>query len=174
MKIEFSSIYAVRRENNYIKVKTKELLFHNMENTNDRGRSKTHCPTGSAVECAFSSISCIMIIGDACKAVENDLDVNEDEGWNVIKLTYNCILTQARWSRHAWVWLMVFCFHGKLVKKGERKEETKIFNYLLYASLVLAIASLHLCPNLPQQVSIILPFRKEESVGRHRATGLGS
>lgn len=80
MKIEFSSIYAVRREKNYIKVKTKELLFHNMENTNDRGRSKTHCPTGSAVECAFSSISCIMITGDACKAVENDLDVNEDEG----------------------------------------------------------------------------------------------
>lgn len=60
-------------------MKTKEL-FHNIENTNDRERSKTYCPTGSAVECDFSSISCIMIIGDACKAVENDLDVNEDEG----------------------------------------------------------------------------------------------
>lgn len=70
----------MRIEKNYTKVKTKELLFHNTENTNDRKRSKTHCPTGSAVECAFSDIPCSMIIGDAWKAVENDLDVNEAEG----------------------------------------------------------------------------------------------
>lgn len=59
-------------------MKTKEVLFYNMENTNDGERRKTYHPTGSAVECAFSGISCIMITGEACKAVENDLDVNEE------------------------------------------------------------------------------------------------
>lgn len=49
----------------------------------------------SVVECASSDISCIMIIRGACKTVENDLDVNEDEGRNLISLTYNCVLMQA-------------------------------------------------------------------------------
>lgn len=60
-------------------MKTEEIQFHNMENTNDWGGSKTHCPTEKCLECAFSDISCIMIIRDACKTVQNDLGVNEDE-----------------------------------------------------------------------------------------------
>lgn len=47
-----------------------------------------------------------------------------------------------------------------------RKEETKIFNYLLMPALCLAITSLNLYTNLPQEVNVILIFVKEESIGR--------
>lgn len=34
----------------------------------------------SVVECAFPDIPCLMILRDACNTVQNDLDVNKDEG----------------------------------------------------------------------------------------------